>query len=122
MVFSGLFISWMVICLALLLILIGSRSVTLLLVAMNVSGVGNGITMPSATAGLMSVRPYLAGTASGLGGSFMIAIGRGLSVFSSFIMDGQTTAVAMAMVMYISTALGLVCSFYVRYVKRRAIP
>ena len=114
MVFGGLFISWIIIFLALLLILIGSGSVTVLLVIMSVSGVVNGITMPSATAKMMSVRPYLAGTASGLGGSFMIAIGGGLSVFSSLIMDGQTTEAAMAMVMCISTALRLVCSFYVR--------
>ena len=112
----------MTICLALLLFLIGLGSVTLLLVVMSVYGVDNGITMPSATAGMMSVRPYLAETASGLGGSFIIAIGGGLSVFSIIIMDGQTTEAAMAMVMWMSTALGLVCSFYVLYVKRRAIP
>ena len=122
MVFGGLFITCMVICLALLLFLISLGSINLLLVIMGVSGVGNGTKMLSATVAMMSVRPCLAGTASGLGGSLMIAIGGGLSVFSSLIMDGQGTEAAMAMVMWMSTALGLVCGFYVPYVKPRAIP
>lgn len=122
MVVGGLFISWTVICLALLLILIGFGSVTLLLFVMSVSFVASGLAMPSETAGMISMRPYLAGTESGLGGSFMIAIGGDLSVFASLIMDGQTTVARMATVMCIATALGLVCSFYVLYVRRRAIP
>jgi DHA1 family bicyclomycin/chloramphenicol resistance-like MFS transporter len=39
-------------------------------------GLGNGLMMPNATAGLLSVRPHLAGTASGLGGALMIGGGR----------------------------------------------
>ena len=113
MVVGGLFISWIVISLALLLILNGFGSVTLLFVVMSLSGIGNGITMPNATAGMMSVRPYLAGTASGLGGSLMIGVGGGLSVFASLIMDGQTTEAPIALVMWIATALGLVYGFYV---------
>ena len=97
---------------ALLLILNGFGSVTLLFVVMSLSDIGNGITMPNATAGMMSVRPYLAGTASGLGGSLMIGVGGGLSVFASLIMDGQTTEAPMALVMWIATALGLVCGFF----------
>jgi len=31
-------------------------------------GLGNGLVMPNATAGMLSVRPHMAGTASGLGG------------------------------------------------------
>ena len=120
MVVSGLFISWTVISSALLLILNGFGSVNLLFLVMSLSGVGNGITMPSATAGMMSVRPYLAGTASGLGGSLMIAIGGSLSMFASFIMHGQTREAPMALVMCIATTLGLVCSFYVFYEKYRA--
>lgn len=38
-------------------------------------GIANGMTMPSATAGAVSVRPKLAGAASGLGGSIQIGFG-----------------------------------------------
>ena len=42
-------------------------------------GLGNGIAMPNATAGLLSVRPHLAGTASGLGGAMMVGGGAALA-------------------------------------------
>ena len=35
-------------------------------------GIANGIVMPNATAGMLSVRPHLAGTASGVGGAMSI--------------------------------------------------
>jgi len=36
---------------------------------MTIVGFGNGMTIPNATSGMLSVRPHLAGTASGLGGA-----------------------------------------------------
>lgn len=38
-------------------------------------GLGNGLTIPNSTAGALSVRPHLAGTASGLAGAIMLAGG-----------------------------------------------
>ena len=40
-------------------------------------GLGNGLLLPSANAGIVSVRPHLAGSASGLGGALMIGARRG---------------------------------------------
>jgi MFS transporter, DHA1 family, multidrug resistance protein len=42
-------------------------------------GLGNGMTLPSANAGVVSVRPHLAGSASGLGGALQIGGGAGLA-------------------------------------------
>jgi DHA1 family bicyclomycin/chloramphenicol resistance-like MFS transporter len=50
-------------------------------------GLGNGIMLPSATAGLISVRPQLAGTASGLGGALMIGGGAGLAAIAGTMLD-----------------------------------
>ena len=53
-------------------------------------GLGNGLTIPNATAGMLSVRPHLAGTASGLGGAMMIAIGAALSTLAgAFLIPGS---------------------------------
>ena len=41
-------------------------------------GLGNGMILPSATSGMMSVRPHLAGSASGIGGAIMIGAGAAL--------------------------------------------
>ncbi len=49
---------------------------------MTLVGVGNGMTIANATAGMLSVRPHLAGTASGLGGAIMIGGGAGLSALA----------------------------------------
>jgi hypothetical protein len=49
----------------------------------------------------------------------MIAVGGGLSVFASLIMEDQTTEAPMALVMWISSGIGLLCGFYVIYVQRR---
>ncbi len=45
-------------------------------------GLGNGLLLPNATAGMLSVRPHLAGTASGLGGAFMIGGGAALAALA----------------------------------------
>lgn len=42
-------------------------------------GLGNGIALPNANAGILSVRPELAGAASGLGGALMIGGGAALA-------------------------------------------
>ncbi len=46
-------------------------------------GVGNGLTLPSANTGIISVRPHLAGSASGLGGALTLGGGAGLAALAS---------------------------------------
>ena len=50
--------------------------------AMVALGVGNGMALPNANAGMLSVRPELAGTASGLGGAIVIGGGAALSALA----------------------------------------
>lgn len=45
-------------------------------------GIGNGMALPNANAGMLSVRPDLAGTASGLGGAIVIGGGAALSALA----------------------------------------
>ncbi len=45
-------------------------------------GIGNGMVLPNAVSGTLSVRPKLAGTASGLGGALMIGGGAALSALT----------------------------------------
>ena len=49
-------------------------------------GVGNGLTMPSSNIGMLSVRPHLAGSASGLGGALMVAGGAALAAITGALM------------------------------------
>ncbi|MEB8386786.1 multidrug effflux MFS transporter [Rhodobacteraceae bacterium KMM 6894] len=70
-------------------------------------GLGNGMTIPNATAGALSVRPKLAGTASGLAGALMIGGGAALSALAGMWMTPEAGVFALLWIMLIS-ALGAV--------------
>lgn len=76
-------------------------------------GLGNGLTNPNATAGLMSIRPRLAGTASGLGSSMMIGGGAALSAFAGFSLSDATGPAPLLWIMLVSTALSIGAILYV---------
>jgi len=80
-------------------------------------GLGNGMVLPNATAGMLSVRPHLAGTASGLGGAIMIGGGAALAGLAGALLTPGATAWPLLIIM-------LTCSFLsigaILYVIRRA--
>lgn len=82
-------------------------------------GVGNGLMMPSATAGLLSVRPQLAGTASGLGGAIMIGGGAGLSALAGALLNGGGGTMPLQVIMFVTSALGAVAILLVIRRERR---
>lgn len=63
-------------------------------------GLGNGVALPSANAGMVNVRPDLAGSASGLGGALTLGLGAVLSIVASSIMTEETGAAPMLAVMF----------------------
>ncbi|TDL81318.1 Bcr/CflA family efflux MFS transporter [Palleronia sediminis] len=71
---------------------------------MSFVGLGNGLVIPNATAGMLSVRPHLAGTASGLGGAIMIGGGAALSALAGFLLAGSDTAMPLLLLMTASSA------------------
>jgi len=79
-------------------------------------GIGNGMTLPNANAGIISVRPHLAGSASGLGGAVMIGGGAGLSAITGAMLTIETGAWPLLFMMLASAALAVVTSSYVIYV------
>lgn len=65
-------------------------------------GTGNGLVLPNSNAGMVSVRPHLAGTASGLGGAIMIGGGAGLSAIAGAILTEDTGAWPLLALMTLS--------------------
>ncbi len=65
-------------------------------------GLGNGMVIPNATAGMLSVRPHLAGTASGLGGAIMIGGGAALSALAGFLLTPETGAFPLLLIMCVT--------------------
>ncbi len=62
-------------------------------------GIGNGMVLPNATAGMLSVRPHLAGTASGLGGAIMIGGGAALSALAGLLLVPGSGAWPLVLIM-----------------------
>ena len=69
---------------------------------------GNGLLLPNAVAGAVSIRPQAAGTASGMTGFTQMAIGAGSTQLVSILLAGTTTAMPMAwMMLIVVVATGL---------------
>lgn len=86
--------------------------IALFFAPMAVIAVGNGIAQPNAIAGAVSVRPQLAGTASGLIGSVQMALGAVLTLVVGLTETG--TGVATAVVMCLCGILSQIAFAYVR--------
>ncbi|GIT90547.1 Bcr/CflA family drug resistance efflux transporter [Jannaschia pagri] len=71
-------------------------------------GLGNGMVIPNATAGMLSVRPHLAGTASGLGGAMMIGGGAALSAVAGWVLQGAATPLPLEVLMVSSGVASVV--------------
>ena len=71
-------------------------------------GLGNGLVIPNATAGALSVRPHLAGTASGLAGAIMIGGGAALSALAGFLLTPETGAFPLLYIMVLTGLAALV--------------
>ncbi len=82
-------------------------------------GLGNGITLPSVIAGSISVRPHLAGTASGLGGAIMIGGGAVLSQFAGSVLTIETGTMPLQLIMLGVSVLALVSVLFVVWREKR---
>lgn len=82
-------------------------------------GLGNGVTLPSANAGIVSVRPHLAGSASGLGGAMMIGGGAVLAALSSAILSPETGPYPLLLVMFGSAVAGTAAALWTGRIERQ---
>lgn len=76
-------------------------------------GLGNGIMLPSANAGMLSVRPHLAGSAAGLGGAFMIGGGAALSALASAVLVPGSGPMPLIFLMLATSAASIACAVWV---------
>ncbi|NRB04374.1 MAG: multidrug effflux MFS transporter [Rhodobacteraceae bacterium] len=81
-------------------------------------GIGNGISSPSSSVGAMSVRDDLAGTASGLSGAMVVAVGAVLTWITGMVVSVQPTPLTLLVVMWSATVISLLCALYVVVVNR----
>jgi len=121
MVLWGAVISAAGLSLSLLLFLLGFKSALAFFGFMTFVGFGNGMVLPNATAGMLSVRPHLAGTASGLGGAIMVGGGAALSALAGVMLTGETGAYPLILIMLIASLLGVAAIVYTIRRERRVL-
>ncbi|MBS8228075.1 multidrug effflux MFS transporter [Vannielia litorea] len=83
-------------------------------------GLGNGLVMPNGAAGLVSVRPDLAGSASGLGGAIQIAGGASLSALAAALLGEGSTPLPL-LVLMVSTATASLGAILVVLMRERQL-
>jgi DHA1 family bicyclomycin/chloramphenicol resistance-like MFS transporter len=81
-------------------------------------GLANGLVLPNATSGLLSARPHLIATASGLGGAIMIGGGAALSALAGAVLQPGSGATPLLVIMLVSAVGGLLSYGYVAYINR----
>ncbi|MEM6464879.1 MAG: multidrug effflux MFS transporter [Pseudomonadota bacterium] len=86
---------------------------------MLVVGWGNGMTLPSAMAGMVSVRPQLAGSASGLGGALMVGGGAALAAITGGLLSDSLSAMPLLSMMGACGLLGILSAIWVVQVERQ---
>ena len=82
-------------------------------------GLGNGICLPNANAGILSVRPELAGTASGLGGAILIGGGAALAALAGVLLGPGSSEMPLILLMLASSAASVVAILFVMHRARQ---
>lgn len=82
-------------------------------------GIGNGIALPSINAGIVSVQPRLAGSASGLGGTLQVGGGAAAATLTGALLSPSTGIWPLLWVMLACSIGALVASHSVSFAERR---
>jgi MFS transporter, DHA1 family, multidrug resistance protein len=117
MVMAGALVTTLGLAILLVLTVAGLGSVNVFFGLIITVGLGNGIMLPSANAGLLSVRPALAGSAAGLGGAITIGGGAALSALAGTVLPPGSGTMPLIVLMLVSSAISILC---ILWVMRRA--
>lgn len=121
MILAGAVICSVFLIAAFLVDLAGGLTPLVFFGAVGFMGLGNGMLLPNANAGMMSVRPELAGTASGLGGALAVAGGAGLAALAGALLHDDTGAAPLLVIMALSAFASIGFILWVMIRERQVI-
>ena len=84
-------------------------------------GLGNGMTLPSANAGMLDVRPELAGSASGLGGALMTLGGATFSALSGALLTTSSGPLPLVLCILLAAVLAMIAALYTIRIEKQMI-
>ncbi len=120
MMLTGRLVSFLGLSIGLVFLLSGLVHVATFFGATLFVGLGNGLTSPSCHAGVVSVEPKLAGSASGLTGAVTLGCGALLTSGVGALVRGPAAAEILLAVLVTLSLLGLAAAFFVRRMDRLA--
>ncbi|MEM9716206.1 MAG: multidrug effflux MFS transporter [Pseudomonadota bacterium] len=120
MIMAGTIVQMAFLGCALIIALIGVSSPWVFFAFLAGIGLGNGLILPSATTGVLNVRPHLAGSASGLSGAVATLAGAVFSAFVAGILEVNLNAVVFAACIFGSAVLGFTGAVITAYWCRKA--
>lgn len=94
----------------------------LLFVGIICAGLGNGLTIPSASAAILFVRKDLAASASGLFGAVIVVFGGIFSTITGKIIQAQPTAIVLISLMLVLSIVSLSLAIWMRSISYTANP
>ncbi len=119
MIMTGRLVACCGLTLGLILLMAGIVDIVLFFAATACVGIGNGLTTPNASSGIMSVRPKLAGSASGLSGAMTVGGGGLIAFVTGAVMTPANAPYALLGMMLFASAVALVAALYVAWVDRQ---
>jgi MFS transporter, DHA1 family, multidrug resistance protein len=119
MILAGALVTTAGLGLLMLLELLGLAGPNLFFGLVITVGLGNGVLLPSANAGMLSVRPALAGSAAGLGGAITIGGGAALSALAGVLLTRGGGPLPLVALMLLTSALSILCILWVLRRERR---
>jgi DHA1 family bicyclomycin/chloramphenicol resistance-like MFS transporter len=111
MILAGSALALVAASLPAILFLFGILGPATLFFPMSLSGIANGLSLPSAISGAVSVRPEIAGAASGLSGAAQIGMGAILSAIGGMLLAGGSSPMPMFLLMIAAAGLALLVAF-----------
>ena len=82
-------------------------------------GLGNGLVQPAANAGMLDVRPQIAGSAAGLGGALMTMGGAGLTALSGSLLSEDSGLFPLIFCILGTSSISLVATIYTISVEKQ---
>ena len=108
MILAGSFLAFIAASLPGLFFVLGQLGAATLFLPMMLIGLANGVALPSAISGAISVHPEIAGAASGLSGAAQIGTGAVLSAIAGAALGSGASPVPMFALMAAAALLGVV--------------
>jgi DHA1 family bicyclomycin/chloramphenicol resistance-like MFS transporter len=102
----GTSLSLLSVCLEIVVMMLGVWTPTTFFIPLSLNAIGNGFTLPSATATALSVRPERAGTAAGLAGALQLGTGALIAFITGHAVIAWPPA--LIVIMFVCVVIGFI--------------